>query len=194
MNDVPVPRLAFTHCAIFVHDIAHMADFYTRVLGLPVTDRGELNYPPTDNLPDAELVFLSRNPEEHHQVILVGGRPEALSFNPINHLAFQVTSLGEVRSAWHRIQSEDVSEIRPVTHGNAWSLYFRDPEGNRLEIYTPTPWHIPQPFREPIDLELPDAAIIESTLEMIRDIPGFTSREERTVDMHALIGESDPGS
>ena len=33
----------------------------------------------------------------------------------------------------------------PVTHGNAVSVYFKDPEGNGIEIFCDTPWHVPQP-------------------------------------------------
>lgn len=182
-----MPGLEFTHCAIFVHDLPHMEDFYSRVLGYPVTDRGELEYPETDNLPNVRLVFLSLDPDEHHQVILVDGRPDELDFNPINHLAFRVRSLDEVRGAYNTIKDEDVSEIRPVTHGNAWSLYFRDPEGNRLEIYTPTPWHIPQPHRVAIDLALSDKEIVERTHERLQGIPGFITREERAAEMQALM-------
>lgn len=182
-----MPQLRFTHCAIFVHDLDHMEDFYSRVLGYPVTDRGELAYPENENLPNAHLVFMSQDADEHHQVILVKGRPESLPFNPINHLAFRVRSLAEVRTAWQALQGEDVSEVRPVTHGNAWSVYFRDPEGNRLEIYTPTPWHISQPFRVPIDLTRSDGEIVDETLALVADKAGFTSREEREAAMQVLI-------
>jgi catechol 2,3-dioxygenase len=40
-----------------------------------------------------------------------------------------------------------------ATHGNAMSIYFRDPEGNRLEVFMDTPWYCEQPLREPIDLD-----------------------------------------
>jgi catechol 2,3-dioxygenase-like lactoylglutathione lyase family enzyme len=186
-----MPRLEFTHCAIFVDDLLEMEDFYSRVLGYPVTDRGELEYGEADNLPSAELVFLSLDADEHHQVILVSGRPEKIPFNPINHLAFRVRDLGEVRMAWRRIQGENVSEIRPVTHGNAWSLYFRDPEGNRLEIYTPTPWHVAQPFRVAIDLTLPDEEITRETLSKLEVLPTFKSRSARHEQMKVLTNTGD---
>ena len=35
----------------------------------------------------------------------------------------------------------------------------RDPEANRIEVYTDTPWHIAQPYLEPLDLDLSDAEI-----------------------------------
>ena len=34
-------------------------------------------------------------------------------------------------------------------------LYLRDPEGNRVEVFIDTPWHVTQPYREPMDLSLP---------------------------------------
>ena len=39
---MPAPALSFSHVGLFVHDIERMADFYTRLLGFAVSDRGEL--------------------------------------------------------------------------------------------------------------------------------------------------------
>src|SRR5690606_35844450 len=57
------PGLTFSHMGIYVTDVARMEDFYTRLLEFTVTDRGELDTP---NGP-VFLVFLSRDPDEHHQ-------------------------------------------------------------------------------------------------------------------------------
>ena len=73
-----VPRLSFSHVGIFVTDIARMEDFYTRVLGFTVTDRGDLETPRGR----LQFVFLSRDPREHHQVVMASGRPADLPFNP----------------------------------------------------------------------------------------------------------------
>ena len=67
MNDAP--RMAFAHMGIYVTDVPRMEDFYTRVLGLSVTDRATIR--------GADVVFLSRNPDEHHQIVLVSGRDPA---------------------------------------------------------------------------------------------------------------------
>ena len=59
-----------SHVAIPVTDMACMRQFYTRTLGFVVTDqKGE--YP-------GETVFMSANPNEHHQVVLAasGGTVE----------------------------------------------------------------------------------------------------------------------
>ena len=62
------PVASFSHFGIHVTDPARMEAFYTRVLGLLVADRGDLPG-------GATLVFLSRDPDEHHQMVLVSGRP-----------------------------------------------------------------------------------------------------------------------
>lgn len=165
-----VPALAFSHAGLYVHDLAIMEDFYRRVLGFTVTDRGELN-----NVP-VYLVFLSRDPSEHHQIVLATGRPQTLAFNPINQLSFRLSDLPALRYFYAALQNERVSEIAPVTHGNAISLYFRDPEDNRIELFFDTPWYCQQPCREPIDLSLSDDAILARTEQLARALPGFKPR------------------
>jgi catechol-2,3-dioxygenase len=50
----------------------------------------------------------------------------------------QVSTVGEV-DAWHaRLVAHDVEVLGPVDHGIMYSIYFHDPDGNRLEIATPT--------------------------------------------------------
>jgi hypothetical protein len=77
-----------------------------------------------------------------------------------------------------RMRAEGVKEFRIVTHGNAWSVYFPDPEGNRVELFVDTPWHTPQPFAEPFDIEAPVEAIVAKTEAICRNRPGFVSRAD----------------
>ena len=163
--------LQFSHVGIYVTDLETMAAFYHRVMGFPITDRGPLH--------GAEMVFFSRDPREHHQLVLVAGRPPGLPDKVINQLSFRVESLGEVLRFYRRIRSaEGVSDIHPICHGHAWSVYFRDPEGNRLECYVPTPWYIGQPHGDPMDLSLTDQQIEAATEAMCREDPSFMTVEE----------------
>src|SRR5512146_1690222 len=106
----PVPALSFSHMGMFVADVARMEDFYTRLLGFTVTDRGRLS--------SFELVFLSREPGEHHQIVLVSGRPQALPFNPINQVSFRMAEFAGLREMHRRLVAEGVRELHPVSHGN----------------------------------------------------------------------------
>ena len=58
----PLPDVSFSHVGMYVYDIALMEDFYSRVLGFTVTDRGEADTPHGV----VRFVFLSRDPREHH--------------------------------------------------------------------------------------------------------------------------------
>ena len=171
--------LRFSHVGLFVQDMARMVDFYGRVLGFAVTDRGRLG--------DALLTFLSRDPREHHQIVLVEGRPAGLPDRIVNQVSFRVADLGELQRFHRRIRAETVRELVAVTHGNAWSVYFRDPEGNRLEVFTDGDWHVAQPVREPIDLDRPEAEIRRDTEALCRSLPGFMPIETWRAEVAAKI-------
>ncbi len=185
----PIAPPVFSHVGIFVHDFELMSRFYLRMLGYAVTDRGSMLVPGSDPPRSQQLLFLSNDPTEHHQVILVSGRPADLGFNVINQMSFRVGSLDDLRGILARVQDEPVSDVQPVTHGNAWSLYLRDPEGNRLEFYLPTPWYIQQPYRESMDLAQSDAQIEHDTEARCRAEPGFCTREQWVRKMRAQMSQ-----
>lgn len=162
--------LSFSHAGIFVRDLERMKGFYRDVLGLTETDRGFLG--------ESELVFLTNDPKEHHQLVLATGRPESVPFNTVNQLSFRVADLSSLRKYRDRArQEEDVTDVVSVTHGNAISVYLRDPEGNRLELFVDTPWHCTQPVREPIDLDLPDDEVMAAAKTIVQSRAGFEERK-----------------
>jgi len=169
-----VPGLSFSHLGIYAADLAVMEDFYSRVLGFTVTDRGELPSPRGT----VKLVFLSRDPREHHQIVLAGGRPAQLPFNPINQISFRMDDLAGLREMHARLVAGKAADISPVSHGNALSVYFLDPEGNRVELFIDTPWYVDQPLRIPLDMSLPDAAMWAQVEAQARKLPGFKPVEE----------------
>lgn len=173
--------LVFSHVGFYVRDIARMARFYRDTLGFFETDRGQLG--------PVSLVFFSRDPGEHHQIVLASGRPAELAFNPINQISLRVPDLATLRVLRDRALAEpDVTELITATHGNAVSIYFRDPEGNRLEVFMDTPWYCEQPLREPIDLDQPDEAVMAQAEALARSRPRFRSRAEWRADMEKLMG------
>jgi catechol-2,3-dioxygenase len=165
------PPVSFSHFGIYVTDLARMEDFYTRVLGLLVSDRGQVPG-------GSDLVFLSRDPDEHHQIVLATGRPPGVEFNVVNQISFKLPTLADLKAMHARARDEGTKQFRIVTHGNAWSVYFADPEGNRVEVFVDTPWHTPQPVVEPFDIEAPVEVIERETEALCRNRPGFMSREQ----------------
>jgi catechol-2,3-dioxygenase len=165
------PPVSFSHFGIYVTDLARMEDFYTRVLGLLVSDRGQVPG-------GSDLVFLSRDPDEHHQIVLATGRPPGVEFNVVNQISFKLSTLADLKAMHARARDEGTKQFRIVTHGNAWSVYFADPEGNRVEVFVDTPWHTPQPVVEPFDIEAPVEVIERETEALCRNRPGFMSRAQ----------------
>ena len=170
-----VPEFSFSHMGLYVTDAARMEDFYTRVLGFTATDRGDLG--------STKLVFLSRDPKEHHQVVLASGRPGGSAFNTINQISFRMAEFAGLREMHRRLQREGMAEISPVSHGNALSVYFRDPEGNRVELLIDTPWYVQQPVRVPMDMKLSDAELWKRAEAEARKLPQFQPVEEWRADL-----------
>lgn len=177
------PQLAFSHVGLHVHDLAAMERFYTRFMRFFVTDRGALDGPQGK----IDLVFLSRDPREHHQVVLVSGRPADVAYNVINQLSFRVDGLASLRLMHDGLGDEPVTDVVPICHGNAISVYFRDPEGNRVELFVDTPWYVHQPLRIPLDLDLDDAALWRWLEDTARRLPGFKSRSDWEREMQAVM-------
>jgi catechol 2,3-dioxygenase len=164
-EDRRVP-LSMSHIGLYVHDVPKMEDFYTRVLGFTVTDRGKVR--------GADIVFTSWDSKDHHQVILVAGRPKELAYNHINQMSFRVVSVEDLQAVWRKVKDEpEVTDMRGMDHGNAWSLYFRDPEGNRLEIFCDTQWYIEQPCLEDLDLSMSADQIRAKSDAFCRQAKGF---------------------
>jgi catechol 2,3-dioxygenase len=161
-----------THMGIYVRDLERMREFYGKVLGLRVTDSGY-----AARL-GAAICFMSGDPKVHHQVVLVSGRPESASYTTVMQISFTVASLAELRRVRDLALAEGARGMRPVNHGNAWSVYFEDPEGNVIEVYLDSPWHVPQPHGDPLDLDKPDEEIMAETEAVCRADPGFLPRAE----------------
>lgn len=179
----PPANLSFSHVGFYVHDLAKMEDFYTRVLGFVASDRGIARGNP--------IVFLSRDSNEHHQIVLAEGRVGGTDVKVVNQVALRATSLQDLRDMMATLETEEeASDIDPINHGNAWSVYFRDPEGNRLEVFIDSPWYVEQPLIEPLDLSMTDAEIHARTEEAYSGSPTFKPADEWRADWSAKLREA----
>ena len=132
------------HTGLWVNDLPKMRDFYTRLLGLEVTDEDEALH----------IVFLSSRPQvEHHEFVLQTGRTAAVGDKQQHQISWRVESLDDILEFHRRFREEGVVVQQEVTHGNAIGIYFFDPEGNRNEVYLRIDRDIRQPFRKTLDLD-----------------------------------------
>ncbi|OHT20642.1 VOC family protein [Edaphosphingomonas haloaromaticamans] len=174
----PAANLMFSHMGLSVTHIEPMEDFYTQVLGFTVTDRGEVG--------GMQLVFLSRSPLDHHQIVLATGRPERMpantanpQFGPsINQISFKMGSIADLRDMHDRLVEAGSFGLFPANHGIAWSIYAHDPEGNNLEFFVDSDWYFPQPFLIPLDFSKTDEEIRAQTEALCKAQEGFEPYSE----------------
>jgi len=150
-------RPQLSHMGIYVTDLDRMVTFYQRALGMTVTDRGMAMMFPV------EVAFLSSDPKQHHQLALAKRRPPEATFSTVMQASFKVGSLDELRRTREQALANGAQKLRGMNHGNSWSVYFDDPEGNTVEVYLDTPFRMAQPFAVPLDLDQSDDDIRRGT-------------------------------
>lgn len=151
---------SISHVGLHVRDLEAMTKYFVDVLGFAVTDKV-----------DGRMVFLSRNPQEHHQVALFAGRD--WQSPQVQQLSFRVDTLEDVRAMYRALSKVDTPGMRCISHGIAWSIYFPDPEGNRLEFFTDTEWYVRQPCADPIDFSQSAEEIYRITESFNKAHPDF---------------------
>jgi catechol-2,3-dioxygenase len=161
---MPIAELG--HVGVWVDDLLLMRSFYTQMLGLTVTDE------------DLEkgMVFLSARPEtEHHEFVLARGRQAPEDVKLIQQVSFRIDSVESLVEFHRRFQDAGVRVQQEVTHGNAYGIYFWDPEGNRIEVYYRVPIEVRQPFRKDLNLDQsPDDVLAEAQRLLAEDGPAYT--------------------
>ena len=141
------------HVGIYTHDLFKMRDFYSRVMGLKITD---------EETEKTGIVFMSSNPEEeHHEFVLMKGRDVPEGSKVVQQISFYVNSLSELKAFHTVFKDEEVRIQRTVSHGNAFGMYSLDPEGNPIEIYYRTGFPVPQPCADPVNLDDSEEKLID---------------------------------
>ena len=163
---------AISHVVLYVYDFPMMKDFYTGVMGFHLSDIGQAR--------GNDICFLTLDPElDHHQLALASGRTGPRDAGSFNHVAFRLGALVDLRWRYERLIAADaVTAVEPITHGSWLSVYYRDPENNRMEFFVDTPWYMKQPIVAPLDFALSDDEILRVTEETYRDTEGFRPMSE----------------
>ena len=147
------------HVGIYADDLLKQRDFWTRVIGLEITD---------EDLEGRGMVFLSADPErEHHELVLMQGRQAPEDAKLVQQISFTVPTIDDLRGYYRRLQDENVRIDRIVSHGIAFGMYFFDPEGNRVELYYSTGYKVPQPHGDPISLEDSDEELLAAARALV---------------------------
>lgn len=170
------PRLFVGHSTLAARDLDALQNWYCTVLGFVVTNEGPVDEADPTGV---RLAFLSQDPAAHHQIAMVGGIGTPPSeFVMVDHLAFRTETLDDLRFIHGNLLAAGVTDILQIDHGNAWSLYFHDLEGNGVECYVDTPYHVAQPNAGTWDITASDEVIEATTRERIKDSPEFAPMKD----------------
>ena len=115
------------HVVLKVRDARKSRDFYVKTLGLKVSH---------ENL-ERGLVFLSFGTEHHDLALfqLASDDPPGPAQPGLHHMAWQLPNFDELRAAHRELIAIGVPVESTVEHNVTRSMYFLDPDGNRVELY-----------------------------------------------------------
>lgn len=124
-------RLSPLHLAHVVRRTSRldeMVRWYVSVLGARVVHA------------DGMLSFLTYD-DEHHRIAIAsipGLEDQPPMAAGTDHIAFTFANLGDLLQTYTRLRSEGIEPFWCINHGPTVSMYYKDPDGNRVELQVDT--------------------------------------------------------
>ena len=128
-----MPPSKLAHVVFQTNRKEEMQDWYCAVLG------GHVVYE------NAQLGFVTYD-DEHHRVAFIDFGPlaakaaagelevRAADQPGIHHVAFTFGSMRELLENYTRLKTKGIRPFRSINHGPTTSMYYADPDGNRVEL------------------------------------------------------------
>jgi catechol 2,3-dioxygenase-like lactoylglutathione lyase family enzyme len=90
---------------------------------------------------DPAIAFLTYD-DEHHRFAIAnldllkpdGGSPDERGQIGVNHVAYTYANVADLLATYERLKAAGIHPYWPVHHGTTLSLYYSDPDGNRMEL------------------------------------------------------------
>ena len=115
------------HVNIYVRNAERSQKWYADVLGLHTYD-----YMP------GRAAFMSADIEQSHEVALIQVGDDAPLQQKgqvgLNHMAWMMHSLDDLKEVYLRLKEKNVAIDHVADHGISVGIYFRDPDGNGIEV------------------------------------------------------------
>lgn len=117
---------AFHHVTFKTSRLAEMVAWYGTVVGARPTFQDANNAWTTNDEANHRVAFLSAPG--------LGDDPDKRSHNGIHHSAFEYESFADLMSSYARLRDEGIQPAFSLDHGMTISIYYKDPEGNFVEL------------------------------------------------------------
>ncbi len=114
----------FAHFMLRVRNLDESIAWYQALLGMRMVHRAE------------KIAFMTYD-DEHHRLALAE-TPVKAEVPPgapgLDHVAYTLNSLGDLLATYKRLKAKGIVPVWPINHGLTTSLYYSDPDGNRVEF------------------------------------------------------------
>jgi len=124
LDPKPTSPVLFAHFVLRSSNIQPMIDWYSAVLNMHVVQRTEY------------ICFLTYD-DEHHRlgiVNLAGLKAPDAQNSGLAHVAYTFADIGALLSTYARVKKLGIAPARCIHHGPTVSIYYRDPDGNGVEL------------------------------------------------------------
>lgn len=119
----------FAHVVYMTRRFDEMIDWYRNVFEAEIVYR------------NPALAFLTYD-DEHHRFAFAnldllkpgGGSKDDRGQIGVNHVAYTFSGLPDLLATYDRLKKAGITPYWPVHHGPTLSLYYADPDGNRMEF------------------------------------------------------------
>jgi catechol-2,3-dioxygenase len=84
-----------------------------------------------------DLVAFLTYDEEHHRIGFLnvpGAVPSDRKSSGLEHIAFSYERLESLLSVYDELRGRGISPSRTINHGSTTSIYYKDPDGNEVEL------------------------------------------------------------
>jgi catechol 2,3-dioxygenase-like lactoylglutathione lyase family enzyme len=123
-REAPITPMKFGHVVLRTSDMPRLRDWYLHVLN------GHVSYQ------NDQVSFLTYD-DEHHRVGIVQ-IPGVATSNGLDagleHLSFTYRDLGALLATYQRLKSSYIEPFWSINHGPTISMYYRDPDANKVEL------------------------------------------------------------
>lgn len=120
----PVSPRFFAHAVFATPNYEQMIAWYGAVLNARLVSGGPM------------LSFMSFD-QEHHRLAFIN-RPRLAARDGtqagLDHLAYTLPGIDALLNTYARLKKDGILPVWPVNHGLTTSLYYQDPDGNRVEL------------------------------------------------------------
>ncbi len=113
-----------SHYGIRAKKYREMVEWYVSVFNARIQHENEF------------LAFMTFD-DEHHRIVIFED-PDTVDRVPtaagIDHIGYGVASFGDLVATYERLKAQGITPFLPLNHKFTTSLYYRDPDGNEVEL------------------------------------------------------------